>query len=520
MKIYNYYPCANIQFYSTWLLPFFAMVSQLPFGGDTIFENSMSILLNVGSPTLAAYSVTLTVLNSRWIYRLFSGISYPSAKNAARVLNNLQQFPFEVSWDGYVLASLVVLPENDEWWSELLDYLDIKHAYTWSFANGASIIWVVVAFSLTLIDAFTSKLCSIVISMPANHRPISRALIQLSIGDGVAVGLTWLWLLAIVICCLNAGPRCDTKILRNAIHHANRKAYIATHTGQAVPLDSTSNPPAISLEGPLRKDEERSSPIYNYARLGPWSLSVQRIYVAFSAASVRAAHGVPVASDSPWDTSGADAVAPSNRRGSAEELLGGDPPHDISGLRWRSLYASCMALCLTWGTIGSAILLDWATPTVGLSCRSGGYLIYALNSTIVWAVLLSSSLYPRVSLTEKTRRRCSLSPTLAIITRRAAKTLACINAIWIVLTCTFQLAGVYSTCWCNSSRLYLGSRAYNVMILTEPDMHNFLTPVVASTTLAWFVAVRSPFYDLTFSHAARLSVARTSLLTHRRAEAL
>ncbi|KAJ7458898.1 hypothetical protein FB451DRAFT_1341766 [Mycena latifolia] len=425
---------AGVQFYSTWLLPFLALVSQLPFGGDTIFENSMSILLNVGSPTLAAYSVTLTVLNSRWIYRLFSGISYPNAKNAARVLNNLQQFPVEVSWNGYVLASLVVLPENDEWWSELLVYLDVKHAYTWSFANGTSIIWVVVAFSLTLIDAFT------------------RTLTQYSVGDGVAVGFAWLWLLGIVICCLNAGPRCDTKILRNAINHANQKAYIATHTGEA----------------------ERSSPIYNYARLGPWSLSVQRIYAAFSAASVRAAHRVPVASDSAWDTSGADAVAPSNRRGSAEELvryiqhprqLGEDLPHEISGLRWRSLYASC------------------------LGCRSGSYLIYVLNSTIIWAMLLSSSLYPRVSSTEKTRRQRSLSPTLAIMTRRAAKTLACFNAIWIVLSCAFQLAGVYKTCWCNSSRLYLGSRAYNVMILTELDMHNYLTPIVASTALACEICV-------------------------------
>ncbi|KAJ7486543.1 hypothetical protein FB451DRAFT_1126798 [Mycena latifolia] len=471
------------QTFSTWLLPFLAMVSQLPFGGDTIFENGMSILLNIGSPTLAAYSVTLTVLNNRWIYGLFYGISYPNVKNAVRALQNLQQSPVEVIRDDDILASLIVLPENDEWWSEFLVYLDIKHAYTWSFANVTSIIWVVVAFSLTVIDAYTNIATNSAVGLHSN---------------GLAVGFAWLWLLAILTCYLNAGPRCDTRILRNAIQRANSKAYVATHTGHVVSLDSTSNQPAISLEppgGPLRADEGRPSPIYNYTRLVSWSRSVLRVHVAFSAASRRAAHHIPVASDNIWDTDGADGVAPANRRGSIEQLvryiqyprqLSGDLPHEIPGLRSRSFYASCMALGLTWGTIGSAILLEWSSATQGLACRSGGYLIYALNSTIIWAMLLGSShlTYSSIlSSVEKPRRRLSLSAQMAILLRRAAKTLACLNAIWIVLTCTFQFAGVYETCWCNSSPLYQGSRAYTVMFFTETDVQIFWKHLVTSTAL-------------------------------------
>ncbi|KAJ7447653.1 hypothetical protein FB451DRAFT_1290065 [Mycena latifolia] len=431
------------------------------------FENGMSILLNMGSPTLAAYSVTLTVLNSRWIYRLFHGISYPNVKNAVRALNNLQQSPLEVTRDDDILASLVVLPENDEWWSEFLVYLDIKHAYTWSFANVTSIIWVVVAFSLTVIDAFTNIAIN---SDPGLH------------SNGLAVGFAWLWLLAILTCYLNAGPRCDTQILRNAIHRANSKAYVATHTGHVVPIDSTSNQPAISLDppgGPLRADEGRPSPIYNYTRLVSWSRSVLRVYAAFNAASRRAAHHIP--------PTGRESVEQLARYIQYPRQSSGDLPHEIPGLRSRSFYASCMALGLTWGTIGSAILLDCSIPTQGLACRSGGYLIYALNSTIIWAMLLGSSQLTDPSIlssVEKPGRRLSLSAQLAILLRRAAKTLACLNAIWIVLTCTFQFTGVYDTCWCNSSRLYLGSRAYAAMISTETDIRIFWKHLVTCTTLA------------------------------------
>jgi hypothetical protein len=122
------------------------------------FENVMSILLNVGSPTLAAYSVTLTTLNSRWIHRQFSRISYPNAKSAARVLDNLQQCRLEVTIDDYVLSSLIVLPENDQYWAELLTFLDVKHSYTWSFANISSTIWVAVAFVLTVLQTFLGEL--------------------------------------------------------------------------------------------------------------------------------------------------------------------------------------------------------------------------------------------------------------------------------------------------------------------------------------------------------------------------
>ena len=115
------------QQFSAWLLPWLALVSQLPFGANDKLDNLDSVLLTVGSPTLAAYSLTLTVLNSRWVTRRFARYTYPNSRNAIRILSSLQQSPIRVVKEGGLLASLIVLPQNDEWWTELYEWIDYTH---------------------------------------------------------------------------------------------------------------------------------------------------------------------------------------------------------------------------------------------------------------------------------------------------------------------------------------------------------------------------------------------------------
>ncbi|KAJ7100436.1 hypothetical protein C8R44DRAFT_834778 [Mycena epipterygia] len=435
--------------FSTWLLPFLALVSQLPFGGDTTVENVVSILLNMVSPTLAAYSATLTVL-SRWIYRRFSRISYPNAHNAVRVLNNLQQSPLKVTRNDYLLSSLM-------------------HGYTWSFSYVASIAWVVTAFSLTVIDTFTN------IFVVSGSSALNS--------NGLAIGFLWLWLLAILTCCLNARPRCNTTALRDAIQRANHRVYVATHAGGAVPVDLTENQPALSLHSHYeasRTDEQRTAPIYNYARLLSWSLPAEHVYAAFSSASYRAGRHMPVRPDIAWSKGTQDEIDPANRRGSVAQVAAyiqyvpaaGDTNYRIPDVRRRSLIASLMALSLTWGTGASAMLLDWSTPTKGLACRSGSYLIYAVVSSLVWAMLMVSTQLTYPSIIAPAPKIALVCAKSVILIRRTAKLLACLNAMWI-------FTGVYDTCWCNSSAFYLGHRAYSVMFYTEVDVRKFWSPLAA-----------------------------------------
>jgi hypothetical protein len=142
------------QQFSSWLLPWLALVSQLPFGANDKLDNLVSMLLTVGSPTLAAYSLALTVLNGRWIARHFAAYHYPNIRYAVQILSSLQQSPLMVT-TGSLLSSLVVLPDNDEWWSEFVIGLDYTH--TWSVSAATSIAWVIIAYIFTLIDSFTTS---------------------------------------------------------------------------------------------------------------------------------------------------------------------------------------------------------------------------------------------------------------------------------------------------------------------------------------------------------------------------
>ncbi|KAK3326807.1 hypothetical protein B0H66DRAFT_581114 [Apodospora peruviana] len=54
------------------------------------------------------------------------------------------------------------------------------------------------------------------------------------------------------------------------------------------------------------------------------------------------------------------------------------------------------SLALVWLFVGMAIMMSYNTPTVGLACRSGVYLLYGLLSTFTWVVrLFPASNYPR-----------------------------------------------------------------------------------------------------------------------------
>jgi hypothetical protein len=171
------------QKFSSWLLPWLALLSQLPFGAKFRHDNFLSAILAVGSPMLAAYSLALTVLNEQYVVRCFSGFKYPNRHHAVRILMRLQQVSMKLVQEDALFSSLVVLPENDPWWEELSNSLGYN--YTWSITSATAIFWVVIAFVFTLINSFQSI---------ANAPNLDVEL------DGQAIGLIWFWLLSVVIC--------------------------------------------------------------------------------------------------------------------------------------------------------------------------------------------------------------------------------------------------------------------------------------------------------------------------------
>ena len=345
------------QQFSSWLLPWLALLSQLPFGANDKLDNLLSVLLTVGSPMLAAYSLALTVLNGRWIARRFGEYNYPHTRQAVQILSSLQQSPLKVITRDSLLTSLVVLPENDEWWRELVEQLD--YTDTWSLSAVTSIAWVVIAYGFTLIDSFSGD---------------PTATIQ-STGQGI--GSLWLWLLTIVIGWLQLSPKCESLRLRQAINRANKIAYVATSSGKIV---SASPEYAISLplsaNNHLQCDELCTNPIYNYSRFLPWNRAVEDICEVFQAASDHDPRRESLIRSQGACEGGKESLDLTRQVSSISTLLGdirnhptGEPATQghrrVRDIWSRMILASMLALLLQWGTTGAGIAVAYYTPTAG-----------------------------------------------------------------------------------------------------------------------------------------------------------
>ena len=545
------------QQFSAWLLPWLALISQLPFGTNDMLDNLESVLLTIGSPTLAAYSLALTVLNSRWLTKRFERYTYPNVRNAIRILSSLQQSPIRVVKEGGLLASLIVLPQNDKWWTQLAQSIDYNR--TWSISAATSIAWVVIAYVFTIIDSFAAGISNFINS------------------EGQGVGTLWLWLLPIVIGWLQISPNCDSAHLRSAVERANSElAHAATDDRDiVVPMDKTQaraieltltevdalrRKESLELEFAvdLRRDEKCISPIFNYARFLPWAQAVEDVSEAFQAASDHFYNHDSVDHSIPWvPVKMGQKLNKDNRKGTkaqVESYCNPWEPADYTPLqpvdsstplqpaeyiplqpadsnpwqfvekprsRWgpkvvsRMFLASALALMLQWGTAGAALIHCWYAPTrgenftvlaplscflitvTGLGCRSASYILYAVLSTIVWMLLVTSSILthyasmPQYHFQGRAIRHwpSRVAGRTSIIFRRLGKLIAAINSLWVVVACIFQFANVFDNCYCNSSVLSLGDHAYTVIRLLPDEVANIKSAWLGSVFLGGGTAI-------------------------------
>ncbi|KAK7062651.1 hypothetical protein VNI00_000139 [Paramarasmius palmivorus] len=476
------------QEFSAWLLPYLALLSQLPFGAQDKLENLLSMLLTLGSPTLAAYSIAITILNGRWIARLFRPFTYPNSRNATRILSSLQQSPLRIRQDRSLLSSLVVLTKNDEWWCELCVWINYTH--TWSISAATSIAWVIIAYIFTVIDSF----------MDITDTDTYNT-------SGQGVGDVWLWLLPVVIAWLQISPKCDSSRVHQAVQRANEIAYVAMPDSQVRLASDLSAHRAIYLEvedrGALYSDQYVTAPVFNYSRVFSWTTTVETVAAYFAEASDRAKDSDPVDGTHIWMPSENRniRVRPENRMGSSLQVdkycTPDTPPSPKSfgsGVWSRVALASLMALGLQWGTAGAAILVVVQTPTTGLGCRSGAYLVYAGVSSLVWMMLvLSSVLAHYVSTIESRKRpygyrrssyRIILATEASNLLRRLGKILATMNAVWIVLICLFQFSAFFDRCYCNSSVLGWGAAAAFAVMDPSDDVSLMKAAWVGGVVLA------------------------------------
>ena len=125
---------------------------------------------------------------------------------------------------------------------------------------------------------------------------------------------------------------------------------------------------------------------------------------------------------------------------------------------------------------------------LGLGCRSGSYLLYAAISTLVWLLLIASSILSHYVTTTSRPVSDSLPRTARLTSiglRRIGKVLAACNAFWIVALCIFQFSNLYRRCYCDSSVLMWGTKkAYMVLETTMNDAAGMISAWLGGLGLA------------------------------------
>jgi len=169
------------------------------------------------------------------------------------------------------------------------------------------------------------------------------------------------------------------------------------------------------------------------------------------------------------------------------------------------LAASIIAFVVQGGTTGASILIAYLTPTVGLGCRSGGYLVYGVLAVVAWGSLLLSMLlshavmlryqqehvnnpsmdFRRESTSTSQSQTTNPPPqpnhyertwyhaflcSMAVLTRYFGKFIAVANGIWLILTSLFEIIGVYDNCWCKSNYFSLKEAGWVVLFKSPQQL--------------------------------------------------
>ncbi|PBL04464.1 hypothetical protein ARMGADRAFT_861829, partial [Armillaria gallica] len=439
---------------SAWLVPWLALLSQLPFGANDLFENASYILMAVGSPTLIIYSLSLSAVNTRWIGRLFDTAKrYPNRNYTARAFNALQHCCFNLEPSDDVLASIILLPQNDAWWERLVKALEARR-HGWTISAFFNLMWVWIALILTIINALNSPN-------------------QDSNSNGQSIGLLWLWLYPVVVGWIVLSPECDRQWLETQLLLAGSEAVIATDTpGQFDECPSNKYPITLCKPGTPsflkfpNDDIYRTLPIFDFARVYWLNQVVLDYFQSYHSVAEKAWHAQGlVRGDGTKD----DIVLCCYRETPLEYQ--GD---SVGG---RILKASIAALVVQWGTTASGFLVIYFTPAKGLGCRSLCILLYGLVSTAAWGCMVASAwLAQRSSAWPGPRPAVEITTkTLPICFSRAGKTLAFLNALFLFGFCLAHLGNGFSNCWCNSSYIGLRSHAYMAFVFPDNDFASLRT---------------------------------------------
>ncbi|KAF7353980.1 hypothetical protein MVEN_01084500 [Mycena venus] len=450
---------------TTWLLPWIALIAQLPFEANG-WMNILSGCLAVGSPALATYSLTLTALNRWYISHEFHQLkdmvqnlrdtrpeySYMVERvdSAAFILREVQQCPMRANQRDGALASLIVLDDpglQHFWKSAAKDLKNTRRGFTYSFL--AQVIMAFVAYLISFIAAVHDSLGS----------P--------DVGLQFASSTVWSWMFPIVFGYIRVGSQYKAGSIKEALTDnqiipqpgANGGGHLyqtglCPHADLHPPLEfgDQDDRPSLSWWGfDVRGDERKEGPIFNYARIFTWFAFAEHVRGGFET-SIKGFQKAGTAIPSILEAAAASCGFKARQHLIAFTTWQRLPAPTIQHI----LAAAFVAMFVQWGTTGAAVFVAYSTPTTGIGCRSGSYLIYGFAATLSWLLLLISSIVSHALMQrlEQNFHRQGMAMKilggLAVLMRLTGKGLAICNAGWVIASSVMEDIGTFQNCWCQT----------------------------------------------------------------------
>jgi hypothetical protein len=112
------------------------------------------------------------------------------------------------------------------------------------------------------------------------------------------------------------------------------------------------------------------------------------------------------------------------------------------------IWQCAAAFLIVYGNLAAGIIISYYTPTVGLSCRSGGYTLFAI---LTFVAAMGEAGLEILSIYHQAARR---------IASFALTFLEFCNVCWLIFITLAQTFGLYQTCWCLSSADIRGEQGY------------------------------------------------------------
>jgi len=271
-------------------------------------DNLISVFMAIGSPALAGYSLAITRLNSRWLTRQFADLHFPNKEHIPSAIAALQHIPFRIDASGSLLPSLIVLPQNDRYWKLL--GVAARRTRQWSIPVAMNIVWVLVAFLLTIIDSFVDF--DHFITVPGDA--------------GYSIAAVWTYLLPLVVGWLHVGSQPEADHLRDALDDAHDIAYVATST-EPVLASRVTGHAARAIEPSTRHidhvnaDEKKAAPIFNYSRVFIWSQHAEYILRLYEHAANKADRRITVQRGGEWMGNDDGTIPAPDRVGNEAEVM-------------------------------------------------------------------------------------------------------------------------------------------------------------------------------------------------------